>query len=368
MPYAFSLATPSDDATLRSVLRHSPLPGGISLSFEREPNYFLANSVMGATQVLVGRDTQSQQIVALAARSVRPMFLNGREETLGYLGQARLSGSPNPFVISRGFRFLKSLHQAELEAAGARGYITTIVEENHAARSLLAERPLPHVPLYREIDRLHTLALLTRPARKPRLPSGLQVLAGTREMLPRIVEFLREHGARRQFFPAYSEQDFLGDATRGFCLRDFRVVVRGQSIVGVMGLWNQNAWKQTRVRGYGASWKYLRPAWNIAARLARLRTLPRAGQRLRFSYASFRCIQDDDARVFQVLARSLLRAAYARGDAYLLLGLCERDPLLATARKFPHIDYLSRLYSVAWESEFHDQLDGRAAYVEIATL
>ena len=364
MAYAFSLATPNDDEALRAVLRDSPLPGGISLSFEREPNYFLANSVMGETQVLVGRDVESQRIVALAARSERAMFLNGREQMLGYLGQARLSGSPNPFVISRGFRFLKALHQA----GSAQGYITTIVEENHAARSLLAERPLPHVPHYLYVDRLHTLALFTRPLRPTKLPGGLQVLAGSRTLLPRMVEFLRENGARRQFFPAYNEQDFASQATRGFRIEDFRVAMRGAEIVGVMGLWNQSGWKQTRVRGYSASYKYLRPAWNIAARLARLRTLPNVGQKLRFSYASFVCIQGDDAQVFQVLARTLLRLSHARGDAYLMLGLCERDGLLATARQIPHIDYPSRLYSVAWDEEFHLELDGRAPYVEIATL
>jgi hypothetical protein len=365
MPYAFDLSTPEDDAALRQVLARSPLPGAIALSFEREPSYFLANSTLGhAVQVLVGREIPSQQIVALAARVVRRVFVNGREMETGYLGQARLSGQPSPFVIARGFRFLKQLH----ESAPVVGYITTIVEENAAARSLLVERPLKHVPKYRELDCLHTLAIFARPGREPQLPGGAQVLDGARGTLGEIVAFLREHGLRRQFFPAVSEEYFKSDAARGFGADDFVVARRGGAIVGVAGLWDQKGFKQTRVRGYHGALKYLRPACNVAARLAGVQTLPRVGQRLRASYASWLCVAGDDAQVFRVLLRGLLRRGRARGDAYLLLGLCQSDPLLAHAQKLAHISYLSRLYSVEWENGFHDSLDGRPPYVEIATL
>jgi hypothetical protein len=112
----------------------------------------------------------------------------------------------------------------------------------------------------------------------------------------------------------------------------------------------------------------LRPFWNIAARISGLATLPAPGQKLRFSYASFVCVRDDDARVMQVLVRSLLRLARSRGDAYLMLGLCEGDALLPFAKRFAHVDYVSKLYSVAWDLNFHDQLDERPPYVEIAAL
>jgi hypothetical protein len=41
------LATPTDDAALRQLLRDNPMPGNISLSYEREPSYFLAARVDG---------------------------------------------------------------------------------------------------------------------------------------------------------------------------------------------------------------------------------------------------------------------------------------------------------------------------------
>ena len=39
------LATSADDADLRRMLRENPMPGAISVSFEREPNYFIGTKV-----------------------------------------------------------------------------------------------------------------------------------------------------------------------------------------------------------------------------------------------------------------------------------------------------------------------------------
>ena len=41
------LARPSDDAELRRILRETPTPGEISISFQREPSFFEASDVEG---------------------------------------------------------------------------------------------------------------------------------------------------------------------------------------------------------------------------------------------------------------------------------------------------------------------------------
>jgi hypothetical protein len=70
------------------------------------------------------------------------------------------------------------------------------------------------------------------------------------------------------------------------------------------------------------------------------------------------------------MLRSLCTLAAQRGYGRVLVGLTERDPLLAVARQYPHIAYVSRLYTACWkeESQFHDNLDHRVSHVEIATI
>jgi len=45
--FAIELATQGDDEELRALLRRSPVPGPISVSFEREPSFFDSCRVRG---------------------------------------------------------------------------------------------------------------------------------------------------------------------------------------------------------------------------------------------------------------------------------------------------------------------------------
>ena len=49
------LATPADEAFLRRLLRDNPMPGSISLTYEREPDYFFHHAACaGSLPCLVG--------------------------------------------------------------------------------------------------------------------------------------------------------------------------------------------------------------------------------------------------------------------------------------------------------------------------
>lgn len=87
-------------------------------------------------------------------------------------------------------------------------------------------------------------------------------------------------------------------------------------------------------------------------------------------YAAFTCIADNEPGAFDLLLRKVILSAHERGPAFLMLGLAEGDPFLKAARRYPHIDYTSRLYTVGWDdgSEFHDRLDSRISHVELAVL
>ena len=93
--FAFALASREDDPEIRRLLRENALPGEVSLSFEREPDAALAASIGGDVhQTLVARDRATGQIVGLAARSVRGMFVNGRAIHQGRGNGRQLSTLP----------------------------------------------------------------------------------------------------------------------------------------------------------------------------------------------------------------------------------------------------------------------------------
>jgi hypothetical protein len=353
---AFDIATREDDAGIRRLLSANPVPGRIRIRYEREPDYFAGCATMGTTDVLVAR--ADDQVVGVACRSVRPMYINGERADVGYLGQLRVdSRFRGRWLVLRGFRKLHELHRQ----SPSRGYVTTIIEGNDEAEGVLVRRARGPMPRYRKIDRLMTLALPARGVRSP--------FVGTaRDLTPlaEVVAFLQGEGRRKNFFPVYEERSFSDGTTRGFDPQDFIVIQRDRRILGVAGLWDQSSYKQSIVDAYDPVTRMVRPFYNLVHRPA----LPKPGTALRVAYGSFFCVRDDDAAVAHTLIERLLAVARERHFDHLLLGFAESDPLLAAARAFRHVAYPAGIYTVAWDDDhdLHDELDARPRYLEIASL
>jgi hypothetical protein len=346
---SFALATPDDDPGIRRLLATNAIPGRIRIRYEREPDYFAGCASMGETQVLVAH--ADERVVGVACRAVRPMYVNGERAAVGYLGQLRVDREfRGRWLVLRGFRMLHELHKQ----APPRGYVTTIIEGNDEAEGVLVRRARGPMPRYRKIDRLMTLALpVKNTLHHPPMAGYKPALLG---------EFLERHGPRRNFFPVY-------DGTPS----DFTCVLRDGQLAAVAALWDQSAFKQTIVDGYDGLTRAARPLYNAAAMLLRRPTLPKPGTMLRFAYASFFCVADDDAEAARELIVRLLSAAREKGLDHLLLGFTESDPLLRVAQAFRHVAYPAGVYTVAWDGDpFHDpfnaQLDARPRHLEIASL
>ncbi|HYS52341.1 MAG TPA: hypothetical protein VER58_01090 [Thermoanaerobaculia bacterium] len=362
MEVTVEFAAPSDDAAIRALLQRQAMPGRVRIAFAREPNFARGCAVTGDEYKIVVARAQGE-IVGVACRSVRNVFINGHEQRLGYLGQLRVDDRfRGRWLVSRGFALL-----GEIDRHDPLIYLASIVDGNHEATGVLVRKGRRSFPNFHEVARYCTLAIpLTRsrsagppsPRFAGRGPSRRrgegQITAGSLDQVPEIVRFLRTEGSRRQLFPVWTE-----DALRnldGLDVEDIRVARRDGGIVGVMALWDQTAYKQSIIRGYSGWMKAVAPF------------LPRAGHHLRSAYASLICATDPEE--FAELLREIHNLARERRFDYLLVGLDARDPLLKVARAYRHYSYPSRLYLASWSNggSIHDQLDHRPAYVDIATL
>ncbi len=358
MPLRVELSTPADDAAIRGLLRRQPMPGRITIAYEREPDFSLGCRVTGEDcRILVARAGDRDDVVAVTSRSTRCMYVNGREQRLGYFGQLRVDERyRGRWIVSKGFSALKQLHASDPLPA----YLAAIVDGNREAVGVLVQKPRKHFPAFHAVADYCTFAIdVRRP--KPPLASDAQISAAGPDQLAEIVTFLRTEGARRQFFPVWTEESLRSLTALGLRIEDLRVARRNDEIVGLAGLWDQSAYKQTVVRGYSGWLKALASFY---------RALPRPGEKLRSAYAAFICIAGDDAAVFAALLRELYNLAGARAFNYLLVGLDSRDPLAPVARGYAHVLYPSRLYLAEWSDagRLYEQLDDRPAYMDIATL
>ena len=367
MQFNVDIANAGDDAAIRGLYRSQPMPGRISVAFEREPSFLVGCRVTGENcQIVVARTANSGEIAGVACRSQRQLYLNGREQRLGYLGQLRIDERfRGRWLVSRGFRLLKQLHDRDPLPA----YLVSIVGGNHQATGVLVENRRKIFPILHPVADFSTLPISTRGYRVA-LGCDASISSAREEQLGEMAKFLNTCGARRQFFPAWTEERLRGLTELGLRIEDLRIARRNGEIVGVIGLWDQSSFKQTVVRGYSGWLKTAAPIYNLSAPWLGRAPLPPLGEKLRSAYASFICVANDDPHVFRTLLREVYNLARSRGFEYLLLGLDSRDPLLPVAREYSHIAYPSRLYLAEWPNggHIHEQLDRRPAYVDIATL
>jgi hypothetical protein len=348
-------------------LRREPIPGRICVTFEREPNFWLGCEITGEDcHVPVAREPESGEIVGLACRSTRKVFVNGDAQRLGYLGQLRVdSHFRGQWLVSRGFSKLKQLHDADPLPA----YLVSIIDNNREATGVLVRNWRPGFPNFHAVADFRTLAILVHRGKRTH-PSDISISSARADELAELVAFLNLHGSERQFSKFWTVKEISGLFAFGLMLQDLRIARRAGQIVGVAGLWDQSAYKQTIVHGYSGWLELVAPLYNLSAPWFGRSKLPSPGEKLKSAYASPFCIADNDLHVCRALLDELLVLAETRGLRTLLIGFDCRDPLLAAVRGYRHIVYPSRIYLAEWSNgaSVHDQLDRRPINVDIATL
>lgn len=368
MPVRYELATPADDPELRRLLRESPFAGSISLSFEREPNYFLASAIEGPFhETLLVRDAQTSQILGIGDRSVRPLYVNGSPTDVGYFSGLRVNpdyqhGLALARFLGKGFEGQRERHKD----GRAKFYLISVVSDNNPARRLL-DSHLAHYPRLHHHTRMSTYAI--HPARPKGLPQ-LPVTRGRPDLLPALLDCLVRNGQRLQFAPCWTKNTLFSDLTPGLRLEDFFLVLDGTRVRGCLALWDQQSCKQSVIRGYAGSIARFRKLLNLLAPLGGWPIFPDPGTRLNHCFACFLAVDDDDPDVFTALLRALYNEAARRKYAYFMLGLAQGRPFHQTVKSYLPIPYQSDIYLAAWQDGYDAVagVDGRPCGLEIALL
>jgi hypothetical protein len=360
----FAVATPADDAAIRRLLRETPMRGAISLSFEREPDYFLGANVGGANDdVIVAYD--GHQLACFGRCSTRNAWINGAIRRVGYLAELRLaSNASGRFDILRdGYRFFHSRRAVN----PADVYFTSIAEDNERARRLL-ERGLPGLPRYTHVGNLTTLVISTRRlvswshgGRPPCLPGSASP--------EQLATFLNDAGSRHQFAAVWTPETLRGMARQDLPLESFGVLQHDGEIVASAALWDQRRFRQTVVHAYAPLPAHARPLINVFARVLGYPSLPKTGGVLSHAFLSPLAIRAGYEHVLLELVPDFCRRAADRGIDFLTLALPSDDSRLRSLqRRFRTRAYRSRIYRVEWRGMPEFSPDHRNVLPDVALL
>ncbi len=362
--FEFSLASEVEDEELRALLRRIAMPGNITLSFQREPSFLLAEQAGSiASQVMICRDRTKDQIVGMGSRSIRDVYIDSKPARVGYLSMLR--GVPEArgnIALARGYRYLRELH-----ADGAVPYyFTTILDDNTEARNLLTSAR-GGLPVYKPLAQLTTYLIPLRRNRFHKNASNV-INKVDQPQLTEAVAFLQQWNSQYQFAPVYTPADILGQSKLlpAFCSEHFYAYHEKGEIRGTLGVWDQQSFKQTVVTAYSRNMQLLRPFYNLYAAITGNPGLPPAASEIKVLYASF--LSGNESACEALLNR--VRSDWSgKGYDYLSLGFCADNPLSQLASRYATQRIASTVYIVYWQDE-HVTLPeaDRPVHVEIATL
>lgn len=363
-------ATSEDDAAIRRLLRRTPMPGDVTISYEREPSFFQSLKAMGHhTRVAVARPPEDpERVVALGCRTLRRAFVNGEPKQVEYLNQLRVDPDyRGEWLVEPICQRIREWHKANPVPHG----YGTITAGNRAARLLLVKRSSGAIPNFRPLTELHTLAIILRRwrLRRPSVPDNITMTRNPDD-LEAVARFLREAGRRHPFFPVYRASDFDSEALLGFDTENLFVARRDGQIVGTLGLWDVSGHRQTVVRNYQDRMRWSRPVFNLGLRAAGAQPLPAPGDPIRSLYASMTCTAPGHDDAYAALLDAAYQRAAQSNASFLLVGGAEGDPLLTAARAYYHRSYRSTLYTTHWTDDSTQNVspNGSIPSLEFATL
>jgi len=358
----FALATPADDVDVRRLLRENPMPGQITLTLEREPDYFVDAGLPGTEkQTIIANE--GGRVVCTGNCSIRERFVNGQPHRVGYLGGLRLDArTAGRFdILRRGYEFFREL-QADRPADF---YFTSIAADNATARKFL-ERGLPGMPAYEFIGEFVTVLLPI----ESRASNHTEPEADALDFY-KLLDCLDKHGRDYQFAPRWSVAELSALLSLNLKADDFQVMRDGGRINACAALWDQRAFKQTVIRGYTPWLALARPAVNFAARILGTPRLPAVGSTLAHAFVSHLAVEPENTDALIGLVSKLRMCAAGRRIEFLTLGFAANDPhLTLLRRKFNCREYRSRIYVVRWPGlgSSARELDGRCLGPEVALL
>lgn len=358
----FAVAARDDDAEIRRLLRDHPTPGDISLTFEREPDYFADAGQPGESkQTIVAR--QGSRVVCTGSCTIRWRFVSGVPHQVGYLGGLRLDDrlAGRFDVLRRGYEFF---HELQTESP-ADVYFTSIAADNLRARAFL-ERNLPGMPAYKFVGEFATILISTR-GRASTRSNDQSSESSWQELAAR----LNDHNRQFQLAPHWDETELAALQNLGLNRGDFCFVHEGGRVVASAALWDQRSFKQTVVRDYGPRLKAVRPALNVFSRLTQGTRFPVRGETLANAYGSHVVAEASRPDSLVALVSALLGLAAHRRIEMLTLGFAANDPRLAVLRKvYKFREYRTRIYRVRWPGDdmIVPELESRILAPETALL
>jgi len=324
-------ASAADNPSLLALAAACPMVGHVTLSVERDPDFFALNRLSGDSWRVGVAMTAELGISGCVAVAERRTYLFGRPVMTAYASDLKV------LPAARGGGSAPALLRWAREAVRAYGgdempCLLTILGGNRPMERLARGRPgLPIMDRFATI-RVHSVPLLLR--RRPE-DGGLRIAPAEPCHVEAMVALWEQVAPHRQFAPVLDADGFAAwvASAPGLGFHDYWLAWRRDGrLAGFVGIWEQSALKRMRVLAYSRRLAAVRLAINVIGRLTGGATFPPAGAPLRTATAVHVCVPSSEPGVLHALLLRIHDALRARRFAVFAVGLDPRDGLSAAVR------------------------------------
>lgn len=366
--FHITLAQPEDNQDICRLFR-IPFTGEISLAMERQPDYFLGARVQYEwPETYVCRQRSNGHIAACFSVGTRNVFLNRRKTLLRFHSDLRIDPdyqrTPILFDMSS---YLKE-HVVLLE-----GFSQTVIFSDNKIMNALTKREYHErlrsvVPFYTPYGQFitHTIKLKKRNIIKN---SQYLIRQAQKEDVSIMQKFFDEEASLKQFYPCYDFSMIPSDYYYGLTLENYFLAFEDKQLVGIVGVWDQQGFKQTRIVKYSNRLKLLKPFLNAYASLRGKFTLPVEGTKLNHVTLHTVVVKKNSSNIFGRVCEVIYEHLRGLGFEYMLCGLDTEDDL----NKVFDDSYQQRIvlgshYAVSYNQSYLQKIDRGVFYLETARI
>ena len=147
----------TDNQGVLELINSIYIKGKLDILFSKEPNYLKAMcSTADIVQPVVGKINNKVEV--LGTRSLKKVYINGEEETIGYLSDLKISSKAKKIqALSKGFEFMKTL----MDDKKVKLHIATIIDDNRQGKIALTwENKTSRVPNFYDLGVINTYFII----------------------------------------------------------------------------------------------------------------------------------------------------------------------------------------------------------------
>lgn len=365
MATSIRLATREDNPAIVRLVNRIYQNGLIRLGFQRNPDFFIGQGVIGDEHVLtvIVDDEKPNELAGLTNMAGRDLYISGQRRRVWYSGDTRVDFpyrrrglAEEMFKVQKQYRSTTEL----LQGIVLKDNTAPLDAARNTAEGVLFDYWISHD--------IETSFIFTRKI-KPRIPAGVELRRASAADVPAMQAFFDAEAPRRNGYPCYDFAAMLkGDPYyAGIKIDKYILALRGGKIIGITGSWDQKGFKQTAVLGYKPALAALRPLVNLWFGLVGGMQLPPPGGMLNYLTLHTVLIANDDQDVFRALIDWIMANDGQKVDA-LSVALTEGDPLIAVPRTYKRQKLISCHFWLSYGDDPRPGIDNRPLYVELGRL